>query len=297
MLDWQTGLIGLSSLALGALGGLAAARWKTVRAPRSPLQSHELSDEVRGRGEVCKQRLSEMAEGLRRQGRELHALIRDDSPEWAARLELVLAENHDLQEKLHHFTRSIQDQLADLDQYLKEARTDALTGLWNRRAFEEHLSIQLAIATRYHTPFSIVLFDIDHFKQVNDVHGHAAGDEVLRQFAFILTDGVRACDLVTRYGGEEYALLLPQSGLVGAASIAERLRIQTQSTPFQAVGTEIFLQISAGVATFAAGDDCEALLVRADRALYRSKDAGRNCVHLHNGDEVLELGPLLATTP
>jgi diguanylate cyclase (GGDEF)-like protein len=194
-----------------------------------------------------------------------------------------------LQHKMAEVRAALQEHLANLDQLFKEARTDALTGLLNRRAFDEHLAQQFAIFERYGTPFALVLFDVDHFKEVNDGLGHPAGDEVLRQFARIMTEGVRSADLVARYGGEEFAVLLPQTGTRGAAAIAERIRRRVAAFRFHGAGREIGLQISAGVTTACDRDEASELVERADRALYQAKAAGRNRIFLHTSAGVEEL--------
>ncbi|MCA6215048.1 GGDEF domain-containing protein [Ideonella sp. B7] len=153
------------------------------------------------------------------------------------------------------------------------ASTDPLTGLPNRRAMLEQLDNLLALAQRGRQVLSVLLLDIDHFKQVNDNHGHEVGDQVLSQLGQVLSSQVRACDLVGRWGGEEFLLLAPATLLEEARELAERIR--------QAVATTAFphgrvLTVSLGVTQYRPDDHREALLRRADQALYRAKAAGRN---------------------
>ncbi len=155
------------------------------------------------------------------------------------------------------------------------ATTDGLTGLLNHRTFQERLTIEVSRAARYKSPLSLVLLDVDAFKQYNDTFGHPAGDAVLRQTASILKTLSRTTDLVARYGGEEFVLILPQTDAHGAMVFAERLReaIERQPWPLRAVTA------SFGVATLAAGAPSGAdMIARADKALYQSKAAGRNRV-------------------
>jgi diguanylate cyclase (GGDEF)-like protein len=159
------------------------------------------------------------------------------------------------------------------------ARTDALTGLINRGGFEQEFDRELSRSSRDGTGFSVALFDLDHFKRVNDTHGHAAGDALLCAFAGLLADAVRRHDVAARYGGEEFALLMPGVGKDEAIRIADRLRERTAAAPIAAGSAFIGLTVSGGVATFGAdGRDIDALLGSADRALYAAKDAGRNRV-------------------
>jgi diguanylate cyclase (GGDEF)-like protein len=161
----------------------------------------------------------------------------------------------------------------------QQALVDALTGLANRRACEQALRAEIARADRLGTPLAVVLADLDDFKAVNDVHGHAAGDELLRTFAAVLQDTVRAGDLAGRWGGEEFALLLPGTDASGAVRLAERVR--TALADRQAAGAgagSVGATCSFGVAQYDAGSDSQALLAAADGALYRAKREGKDRV-------------------
>jgi len=159
-------------------------------------------------------------------------------------------------------------------------RTDRLTGLANRRRLEEALTTEVLRARRYGKPFSVILLDIDHFKDVNDVFGHQAGDNVLIAIAGLLTRTARETDVVGRFGGEEFLLVCPETEIQVVAALAERLRMEFAATDFPLVGQ---VTSSFGVAEFAQGDSMKSLVERADQALYRAKDSGRNCVEVAGG--------------
>jgi diguanylate cyclase (GGDEF)-like protein len=154
--------------------------------------------------------------------------------------------------------------------------TDALTGVGNRRRLDEALVTEVDRSRRYGDAFCLLITDLDHFKEVNDRHGHAIGDEVLKRFAALLRDHCRQSDLVTRFGGEEFVLLLPDAHLENAVACAERIRQRLESQPLvQQVGR---VTASFGVAMLAENEGGGDLLRRADQALYRSKREGRNRV-------------------
>ena len=165
-------------------------------------------------------------------------------------------------------------------QVQEQARTDALTGLNNRGEFQRQLKEEEERSRRYNRPLSLLMFDIDHFKRVNDTHGHQAGDEVLRALAVRLREQIRPVDHAARYGGEEFVVILPETTNEGALALAERLRMAVAGTAVPvAEGRTISVTISIGVATFSADAGSEtALIAAADTALYAAKEGGRNRV-------------------
>ncbi|MBI3353473.1 MAG: diguanylate cyclase [Nitrospirae bacterium] len=167
---------------------------------------------------------------------------------------------------------------------VKLATTDSLTGLTNRRVFMEELTKEAARSSRYHRSFSLLMIDIDHFKWVNDTHGHQSGDAVLRSMGGILKDQLRVVDLVARYGGEEFAILLPETDASGVKLVGDRLRRAIAQTIFLLPdGKEIGLTVSIGIASFPLCARIPSELIKgADQALYVSKEAGRNQVHLYS---------------
>lgn len=157
------------------------------------------------------------------------------------------------------------------------AQVDALTFLLNRRMIVQELQREILRAMRYDSPFSIALADIDHFKKINDVYGHLAGDEVLRQVAYQLRDHIRHPDIVGRYGGEEFLILLPNTKSLAAEEQAGRLTTQVRETIIDLYEHPLKITISIGIAQFQIGvDTWETLLKRADDAMYEAKNSGRD---------------------
>jgi diguanylate cyclase (GGDEF)-like protein len=170
------------------------------------------------------------------------------------------------------------------ERLIADGHTDALTGWSNRRYLEQRLPQEIALAVRHDEPLSCLVLDVDHFKQVNDRYGHAAGDSVLRQFADCVREQLRTTDLAVRYGGEEFVVFLIRTGEADARRVAERIRRRVAAVPFRIPGDRLILvTTSGGIAALRAGEqpnDAAALgadmLRRADAALYRAKSGGRN---------------------
>jgi diguanylate cyclase (GGDEF)-like protein len=156
------------------------------------------------------------------------------------------------------------------------ARTDDLTGLNNRRAFYELSDAAIRQAQRYGHPVSFVMLDIDHFKAINDKHGHAVGDEVIRAFGQLLLDSYRSTDVACRFGGEEFAVLLPETDAEAALATSERLRTRVTECTVSHHHAPVHFTTSLGVAELKSGQSLEQLIAEADNALYEAKRAGRN---------------------
>lgn len=154
--------------------------------------------------------------------------------------------------------------------------TDALTGLWNRRLFDRRLVEETARSVRYGTPLSLLILDLDRFKRVNDTYGHVNGDVVLRAISTIVHDAFRASDVVCRYGGEEIAIIAPNTPGSEAEKLAERTRERISQTVIPLAGAPYRITASIGIAEFRASSDPADLTRRADDALYAAKRAGRN---------------------
>jgi diguanylate cyclase (GGDEF)-like protein len=172
--------------------------------------------------------------------------------------------------------------LADLRHRSKH---DGLTGLLNRRAIEEGIEAQIRRSLRSGEAFSVLMLDLDHFKSVNDRFGHAVGDQALKHVAAVLKAGVRGVDDIGRIGGEEFVALMPGASLEAAGPVAERLRAQLAAQPVPLDASSVPVTISIGIAQWSGkAEDMSRLLVRADTALYRAKQQGRDRVIAANAE-------------
>jgi diguanylate cyclase (GGDEF)-like protein len=158
------------------------------------------------------------------------------------------------------------------------AAMDPLTHAYNRRKFSELLDQEIKRVERNDKSFSMVMLDIDHFKKINDTHGHDAGDYVLKRMTNLIRENIRDVDILSRYGGEEFVIILPERNLKVAIAVAERIRKVIESACFDKVGQ---ITISAGVSDFMQGDSRESVFKKADKALYIAKNGGRNRVSVH----------------
>lgn len=203
----------------------------------------------------------------------------------------VATANAALQQRLQKAEQQIQAQAEEIRVHENQARTDSLTQLANRRAFDIELDRRFAEWQRKQATFSLALLDIDHFKKFNDAHGHQAGDEVLRKVASTLKSVAREMDLPCRYGGEEFAIVMPGTHRREAGLAAERVRSAVEATVIEFEGKPLRVTASIGVAEISGVGSGMQLTKRADEALYQSKQAGRNCTHLFDGRKCVPLTP------
>jgi diguanylate cyclase (GGDEF)-like protein len=295
-------LFGLALSVIQLSLGIAVGLWYGRRTRRSPgLQNlrarenqraatrllewtQQVADDVHGHSDA----IGDVNTRLSRVDGEQSAT--DAAKEHVVRLvrHLSLA-NENLQTQLAAAETNLQYQAAEFEAQVTEARTDALTGLANRRSFDEELAKRFSEWCRYEQNVSLILLDVDRFKDVNDHHGHLAGDAVLAQLAEVLATA-RETDIVTRYGGEEFAIVLPHTHLAEAEVAAERIRVSIATTTFTHGDATLSITVSYGLARFAASDDiAEGIVARADMALYASKIASRNNGHQHDGRRCLPI--------
>lgn len=200
-------------------------------------------------------------------------------------MEWTIAPVLDEENRVTHYValqRDVTERERLLEMLRHQALFDELTGALNRAETQRLLSTEVQGACRYGGQLSIIMFDIDQFKSVNDKHGHNAGDDVLRCIAQVVRPRMRTTDNFGRWGGEEFVVLLPQTGLDGAKALAEDLRARIEALEFD---DDLRITASFGVAARIDEADETALIERADRALYASKDGGRNRVSVEAGDQ------------
>ena len=211
-------------------------------------------------------------------------------------METLMVSNQRLQKDLTYSRYQMEEQAEQIDDARREARTDGLTTVANRKALDEKLHLLMADWERQRQPLVLILIDLDYFKRINDAHGHQAGDRVLAKVGSWLRQWVREGDFVGRYGGDEFAVLLPQTELNAGAELAETIRQRTADRASRVAlrGEQVSISFSIGVAAVRPDDTIETLLERADAALYKSKRLGRNQVQAEEPIECDE--PVVAQT-
>jgi diguanylate cyclase (GGDEF)-like protein/hemerythrin-like metal-binding protein len=203
-----------------------------------------------------------------RQAEELEALVAERNAELSTRL----GELDEARQEAEDANRGLQQALIELE---KAASTDRLTGAWNRRRFEESILPEIALAHRLRRPVALIMFDLDHFKRVNDTYGHGVGDSVLVHTAQIIRLHLRASDALIRWGGEEFLVMAPGTREDGALALAEKLRAAVATYDFPGAGP---VTMSLGVSEYAVGEGLPDWIERTDQALYLAKHQGRNRV-------------------
>ena len=197
-------------------------------------------------------------------------------------LDKIVQANSELQSRLDSAEVKLESQTKQLAGYLTEARTDGLTGLSNRKAFDQKMDECFAKWQHSKQPFTLALIDIDHFKKVNDTYGHPAGDIVLQEMSKQLQEISNETIMVARYGGEEFGVIF-DGDITHAANVMEKLRVAVAAKTIQAEGHTIKISISSGVARILKEERVGKLVRRSDEALYTAKKGGRNRVFIHNG--------------
>lgn len=251
-------------------------------------------------------RIGDVARGIRgqidRHRHEIAAALKKiaenstDDPETVTRgLQHLLEANERLQRELDLAEAKLQDQSRTIEDYATRVRIDTLTQVMNRGTFDEELARRLAEWHRRARPFCVMMLDVDQFKSINDEHGHQAGDQVLQHVAQVLRSTMREMDMLARFGGDEFAVLLPDTNLVEATLAADRLRRRVEGLRVPVDSQSLSLTISLGVAEVLPADNEETVVSRADAALYAAKKMGRNRCCYHDGTQTASMPLGVAT--
>ncbi len=225
---------------------------------------------------------------------DLQAETKPDAELILKHVRRVVDANQQMRERLSQSEKRLREQSQLIESQAAEVRTDPLTRVLNRRGFDEELNRRHAEFKRHGTPFSLILLDIDHFKRLNDERGHLAGDEVLRGVAGVLRQTMREIDLVARFGGEEFAVVLLGTSLEDALVAAERARQAIAEEIFRFEGVNLAVTASFGVGRLRPSERPSSLVRRVDEALYAAKQAGRNNTHWHDDHQIR---PAIAIPP
>jgi diguanylate cyclase len=209
-----------------------------------------------------------------------HMALPDDLQEvhtqLLAEIDRVISSNSTLKRELSHSQEILSAQRQQIEELKTEVRIDGMTQLANRACFDEKIVEMVRLRDRYGDPFSLLVIDVDNFKEINDTHGHPGGDRILKGVAYKIKTTLRSTDFVARFGGDEFAAILMKAGAATSATAAEKICRQVRESRFVLDGEEVWTTVSIGVAETVAGESAENLLKRADKALYRAKEAGRN---------------------
>jgi diguanylate cyclase (GGDEF)-like protein len=284
-------LLGALQLAVGIAVGLRIRRHQTdggVRRRAEIRQAERIAQRLQSLADDMSSCVDEHRRQLENASRQLTAKNDQDDHSLADLVAGVISEvvgaNQTLQSKLQLAETRLQEQAAEIEAQMSRAMTDALTGLPNRREFDERLAASMDAWTKRGEPFSLLMLDVDHFKKLNDQYGHVAGDLVLSEVGQALRGALRRADIVARYGGEEFAMLFPATSLDQAARLAQKVRQVIAVSEMEHEGKRFKVTVSGGVATIERKEEAATMVGRADAALYAAKQAGRNRIHVHDGD-------------
>lgn len=282
-------LLGIFQLAVGLLLGLWL-RYRPAPAPRRDEDMRQASAIAKRLQNLANEMVSVVGEHCTELEQASNLLRVEGSPTGDTIADLVMNvvgnivhSNQGLQAKLDTAESRLQEQAVEIEAHISRSLTDPLTGLPNRREFNERLEERMSAWKRRRESFSLLLLDVDHFKKLNDVHGHLIGDQVLAALGNSLRTAIRREDAVARYGGEEFAVLLPNTSLDQAILVARKVRESASHIAVNHNGQCVAITVSGGLATIQPNEQVESLIQRADAALYAAKSAGRNCSFTHDG--------------
>jgi len=259
----------------------ASAAQETVTRVRIALQG--LMSGFQGNMKEIQGDADTYGESLREHHEALQKLVtmedlRDLEKTLLTQVEVIQESNDRYREQLATVNAKVEEQQEELEQLQTEAGQDFLTGIANRKVLSERMDELLSLARRHGNVFSILMFDIDHFKNVNDTHGHLAGDRILKAVSALINAQRRVADIFGRYGGEEFVMILPETGQQQAVGVAEKIRERVEKAAFKYEDKTIKITVSVGVGSMNPNDSETTLFKRVDDALYKAKLGGRNKV-------------------
>jgi diguanylate cyclase (GGDEF)-like protein len=289
--------LGLPTVALAAVAllGYLVGRWATQPPSNEPAhpelkRARAIIRDLEMIAQRIRRDLSQHHCNLAKFKRQVGVMSRESGPaNWLAvaeEAEHLLRPTQELAGQMARAYEGIRQQAGQLSSFAA-VQTDSLTGVSNRQVFDTSLADMLAMRAEFGSVFSLAIFDIDHFQQLNNNHGRLHGDQVLQRLAWLLDHNVRETDVVGRLGGEEFAVLLPGTDLLAASIFSERIR--------RAIPEMIHVTVSVGVTTVLSGDDAKIILGRAEAALFSAKANGRNVVYQHDGAGVQAARPASVT--
>lgn len=270
----------------GGGGGTKSAEGNVSAAAKtlagSAQQLHTVAQRIKGDLEAYRGEVQEISDTIDRD----EASADESSGAASKTLQRIVESNRRLQQRLLQAEKQLQAQSAELAQRRAEARTDPLTGLLNRRSLNNELDKCVGNSQETSTPLSLILFDLDGFKQINDTYRHRAGDAVLQWATRTLSRRLTRPAMLARYGGDEFAVLMPESSLTEAADLAQTLRHTLDDTSYPWEGHVLRVTGSFGVAELRREEAGCSLVDRSDKALYAAKEGGRNAVMVHDGRQI-----------
>lgn len=284
----------LLSALIAVLGVTTGWFWR--KASRGTVTGDSTSKSQMEQAEVILARLHDLAAGVAADVGEHNSQVEaissqltadggDDTAVVVNAVSQLLAANSQMQQQLDSAQELLRQQAEEIESQTAAARTDALTGLANRRVFDDEIATLTSQFNEQGTPFAVTILDIDHFKTFNDTHGHQVGDLVLQHAAKVYLASVPETDIVTRFGGEEFAVIHPATTVEEAARRADAIREALDSSRIHCDGKELHVTVSLGVAQPDVHEQPTDLIERADSALYAAKEAGRNRTYWHDGAE------------
>lgn len=284
----------LLSTLIAVLGVTTGWFWRKASRGTAPRESTSKSQMEQA--EVILARLHDLAAGVAADVGEHNSQVKAISNQLTAdggndtevvvnAVSQLLAANSQMQQQLDSAQEQLRQQAEEIESQTAAARTDALTGLANRRVFDDEIAALTSQFNEQGTPFAVTILDIDHFKNFNDTHGHQVGDLVLQHAAKVYLASVPETDIVTRFGGEEFAVIHPATTVEEAARRADAIREALDNSRIHCDGKELHVTVSLGVAQPNVHEQPTDLIERADSALYAAKEAGRNRTYWHDGAE------------